>query len=110
MLIHGAEYYPFGRGNLGRTPTLKQTDLFVAHRFSFGGRYGVEVNANILNLLDSDTATAVYQLAGNTDVTDAQFFAGFNPNTTLVTPDPLYNQVSQYQAPREVRLGLRFTF
>ncbi|HKR66838.1 MAG TPA: TonB-dependent receptor [Thermoanaerobaculia bacterium] len=110
MLIHGAEYFPFGRGNLGRTPTLKQTDLFVAHRFNFAGRYGVEINANVLNLLDSDTATAVYQLAGTSNVNDTTFFKGFDPNATLITPDPLYNQVSQYQAPREIRLGLRFTF
>ena len=110
MLIHGAEYFPFGRGNLGRTPTLKQTDLFVAHRFTFGGRYGVEINANVLNVFDSDTVTAVYQLAGNSNVSDTQFFSGFDPNATLITPDPLYNQASQYQAAREVRLGLRFTF
>jgi hypothetical protein len=110
MLIHGAEYFPFGRGNLGRTPTVSQTDLFIGHRFTFGGRYGFEVNANILNLLDSDTATSVYQLAGSSNVDDTTFFTGFDPNATLITPNPLFNQESQFQAPREIRLGLRFTF
>jgi len=114
MLVHGAEFFPFGRGDLGRTDTLWQTDAFIAHRFTFGGRYGVEVNANILNLLDSDTATAVYQLRGSvaSSVSDAQFFNGFDPLAagTFVTPDPLFAQESQFQAPREIRLGLRFTF
>jgi hypothetical protein len=45
-------------------------------------------------------------------VTDAQFFAGFDAHAqqAALAKDPLFNQVSQYQAPREVRLGLRFTF
>lgn len=68
MLHHGVEFYPFGRGDLGRTPTLTQTDLLLQHRFSFGGRYGLELFANVLNLLDEDTALSYYQISNTTSV------------------------------------------
>lgn len=137
MFTHGAEFFPFGRGDLGRTPTLSQTDLHVAHRFTFGGRFGFEVNANILNLFDSDTETARYQISntsslnqnGTTDangvpcgsagagpcwvgVSDAQFFQGVDARFAQASlrKDFRFNRTSQFQAPREVRLGLRFTF
>ena len=114
MLHHGVEFFPFGRGDLGRTPTLTQTDLFVAHRFAFGGRYGFEVSANVLNLFDEDTATAVYQLSnsGSVPQTDAAFFKGFDARAlqNTLAKDALFNQESQFQGAREVRLGLRFTF
>lgn len=68
MLHHGVEFYPFGRGDLGRTPTLTQTDLLLQHRFSFGGRYGLELFANVLNLLDEDTELSRYQISNTASV------------------------------------------
>jgi hypothetical protein len=142
MLQHGVEFFPYGRGDLGRTPTLKQTDLLLQHRFSFGGRYGLEVFGNILNLFDSDTVLSRFQVAntaslrlinpatgafytsaqcaalsatrGTTscNLTSAEFFQGFNAQQQqgLLAADPRFNQASSYQAPREVRVGVRLTF
>ncbi|MFZ2492201.1 MAG: TonB-dependent receptor [Thermoanaerobaculia bacterium] len=120
MFYHGAEFFPFGRGDLGRTPTISQTDLQVSHRFAFASRYGLELIANIMNIFDQDTATNRYQLAmkSSTNVkesTDALFFGGFNADPVvdgkhIYFDNPLYNQDSAFQAPREVRLGLRLTF
>jgi Carboxypeptidase regulatory-like domain/TonB-dependent Receptor Plug Domain len=125
MLFHGSFFFPYGRGDLGRTPTLTQTDLYLAHRFNFGGRFGFEVSANVLNIWDEDTVTSYYQQSNTGDVstrvTDAAFFQGFDARnlqngfvtgttTRLLAPDPQFNQASQFQAPREVRLGLRFIF
>lgn len=124
MLHHNVEFYAFGRGDLGRTPTLTQTDLLLQHRFSFGGRYGLEVFANVLNLLDEDTELSYYQISNSGSVinpatgaqlTTAEFFAGFDAraqqNVHLASSkDPRFMQPSSYQAERNVRLGLRFTF
>jgi hypothetical protein len=113
MYVNAAEFYPFGRGDLGRTPWLKQTDLYLAHRFPLS-RYGFEVALNVLNLFDAKTAVAVYQAASQDSVAEsgADFFKGFNARAELagLPPDVLYRQSSRFQAPREVRLQARFTF
>ncbi len=113
MFVNAAEFIPFGRGDLGRTAWLKQTDVYVAHRFPLS-RYGLEVSVNILNLFDSKTAVAVYQAASQDSVKEsgADFFAGFDARGELskLTPDVLYRQPSAFQAPREVRLQAKFTF
>jgi hypothetical protein len=117
MLYHGVEFFPFGRGDLGRTPTLSRTDLLLAHRFNFSGRFGLQLEANVLNLFDEDTETFIYQLSNTGDVsgivtTDEAFFRGFDARSIQgrVTRDPLFGQAAQFQAPREVRLGLRLLF
>ena len=117
MYVHAAEFYPNGRGDLGRTPWLKQTDLFVAHRFPFA-KYGFEVNVNVLNLFDSKTTTAIYPIASQDSVAEggAAFFAGFNAlkelksNGGSLNDDVLYKQASAFQFARELRLQFKFTF
>lgn len=113
MYVHAAEFYPFGRGDLGRTPMLKETSLYAGHRFPIG-RYGFEVSANVLNLLDSKTPIAVYQAASQDSVAESgdSFFKGFDARAELkkLTPDVLYRQTSVFQAPREIRLQAKFTF
>lgn len=48
-----------GRGDMGRTPMLSQTDFSVTHRYRFGSdnRYAVEANVNFVNLWDQKTVT-----------------------------------------------------
>jgi hypothetical protein len=48
-------FFPFGRGDMGRTPWLTQTDLTLQHEIKVGGRLGVQFMLNVLNLLDEDT-------------------------------------------------------
>jgi hypothetical protein len=130
MLSHNVEFYPFGRGDLGRTPTLTQTDLLVQHRFSFGGRYGLELFANVLNLLDEDTELSYYQISNTQSVgiptapnaagvrtlsrqfTTAEFFAGFDARDqqSFLRKEARFGEPSSYQAAREVRVGFRLTF
>lgn len=111
---HGVGFFAFGRGDLGRTPTLKQTDLAIQHDFRVMGRYGLQVGVNVLNLFDSDTATNVSNLFSSTsvNVTDDGFFKGFNPNDSAVvaSKNPLFGQNSAFQAAREIRLSAKFTF
>jgi len=117
MLFHGVEFFPFGRGDLGRTDMLTSTDLLLAHRFNFGGRFGLQIEANVLNLFDEDTATFIYQLSNTGDVsgvvtTDEAFFRGYDAGGLqgTLSKDVLFQQEGSYQEPREVRLGLRLIF
>jgi hypothetical protein len=75
--------------------------------------------ANILNLLDSDTATSVFPTETaaaqgvQVPITEEQFFRGFNGEALVAAAgprDPRFLQASQFQPPREIRLGVRVIF
>jgi hypothetical protein len=108
-------FFPYGRGNLGRTPVLKQTDVAVYQNFKMN-KLDIQVGVTVLNLLDSSTVTRLYnsRTTGSVPVTTAQFFRGFNYEALLAaTPaigDVKFNQPDQYQAPREVRLSAKISF
>ncbi|HXG57773.1 MAG TPA: TonB-dependent receptor [Thermoanaerobaculia bacterium] len=117
VLYEGVPFYPYGRGDLGRTPTLKQTDLQFLHDFRFGGRYGVQLGLTVLNVFDEDTAINRVGSLSSTNVTGVshqQFFQGFDPIAKIpnfaAVKNPLYNQDSEFQAPRQVRVMAKFTF
>ena len=122
----GVNFFPNGRGDWGRTPSLTQTDLFVSHPFKIGG-FGLEVSLNVLNLFDEDTATRINNNKFDEDLCDHAagcdfdefsaywYFQGVVPYDldTIMSDaplDPTYGKAIAWQAPRAVRLGLKFTF
>ena len=115
---YGVPFFAYGRGDMGRTPTLKRTDLAVMHEFRLAGRYGFEVGLNVLNVFDHDTAVdfdndfSTTNVAVGTGIDDATFFNGFDPTTGMAQAqrNPLYGQARQFQDPREVRVFAKFRF
>jgi hypothetical protein len=112
----GVPFFPFGRGNLGRTDILNSTDLQLVQRVRLA-RTTLQFEAVILNLFDNDLVTRVYnnRTTGNLPLTSTQFFAGGWDYNTLLAQNPgildvKYNQPDQFLAPREIRLGVKFTF
>jgi hypothetical protein len=110
-----------GRGDLGRTPTVTQTDLLVSHTINLSERVKAKFSANIINLLNQASVignTTAIQRAGNLPITVEQFFKGFDVNQYLtpanstVAPqrNPIYGLPSAYQGIREIRLGFRLLF
>ncbi len=112
----GLPFFPDGRGSLGRTPTLTATDLYVQHRFDLSGRYGLELSLNVLNLFDEDTPRLVWNNQNTEDLplSEEEFFAGFDADQVIadneVALDPRYGLTEVFQAPREVRVGVKVTF
>lgn len=117
----GNPFFPFGRGDLGRTDTLSQTDLYLAHPFKLGGNYEVELSLNVLNLFDQDAVLKIWNeaLTQSLPLTDEEFFAGFDPNQAVAdlaaqlgrSPfDTRFGLPSIFQPPREVRAAVRFRF
>ena len=112
----GLPFFPEGRGSLGRTPTLTQTDLYLQHDFALSGRLGLQLSLNVLNLFDEDTPRVVWNNQDTEDLplTEEEFFAGFDVNQVIadneVALDPRYGLAEVYQAPRELRLGVKLTF
>jgi len=127
---YGVPFFAYGRGDMGRTPTLRRTDLAIQHEFRLAGRYGLEIGVNVLNLLDEDTAVNInntfstrnvaVNLDGTPILDDATFFNGFDPQRFMVGKDSnnvdrdfrnkLYGQENQFQDPREIRLFAKFRF
>jgi hypothetical protein len=113
-----------GRGNMGRTPTFSQTDLFVWHQFRFPGDMQFQVGASIDNLFDQDTTTRLFttRYRDALPVGDVQFFAGVDTaalvqqlNSDAITTnnirlDARFAQPDQFQGPRTFRLQARVSF
>jgi hypothetical protein len=127
--VQNIPFFAFGRGDMGRSPWLKQTDLSVAHDIRFG-TYTLQLGVNVLNLLDSKTALNIYDVysGDNLRFRDASgkllrigsheesvaFFKGFDPVALCAAQkcslDAQYKKVNAFQAPREVRVSARLSF
>ena len=90
-----------GRGSDGRTPTLSTFDLNLIQSIKIGGEKKLQLMANILNLLDSDTATSVFPTetaasrGASVSITEEQFFRGFDGRAAVAAtgaPDPRFLQ------------------
>jgi len=114
----GYPFFPNGRGNMGRTPVYSNTDLSLAQAIRFGSQ-AFEVQLTVLNLFDQDTVTRLdnTRFFGSSTVpvnTNAFFnsnwdydaYLAANPNAV----DPKFGLANQWQAPREVRLTVKFQF
>jgi outer membrane receptor for ferrienterochelin and colicin len=126
--FQGVPVYYKGRGDLGRTPMLNQTDLLISHDFRIKGATKIGVLVNITNLFDQDIATRLVSSAfrdaliipwtpsnnvaaaffqpGGIDVNAIQ--AARLPNSGR--PNPQYKQADQFQGSRTIRIGAKFTF
>jgi hypothetical protein len=61
--VQSAFRYPLlveGRGSLGRTDALTQTDLLVSHDINFGGSKRLRLEFNALNLFDQQQVRHVF--------------------------------------------------
>ena len=113
----GTNFFPYGRGDLGRTPVLTQTDLLLQQQVRLPRNIQALIAVNVINLFDQKTptlyATSPYRDAFN--VTDTQFFAGFDPAayaaaTPSVRADPRFGLASQYQSQRAATVQFKVRF
>lgn len=126
----GVPYFPNGRGNLGRTPSLSQTDLLITQPFTIRN-YTLEASLNVLNIFDQDTVTRIgnnhwvedvcediieVTVTGGCDHTYDQFFNAvpFDTNALMSSGGaqvhPSFGRPLAFQGGRSVRVGLRFIF
>jgi outer membrane receptor protein involved in Fe transport len=123
-----------GRGDLGRSPTLSQTDLNFTHRFRLPRNMRADVQFNIDNLFDQDTSTSLATTPwrdalvlpricapGEPSIPasscDMAFFNGFDTTAAMAarTPTPgrpnaTYNKPSGFQGARQARVMVKFIF
>jgi hypothetical protein len=84
VLYLSAPTFPFGRGDLGRTPAYSQTDLAVSHEFRLARGMRLRLEANVRNLFDQaaviSRVTQINQSGAipQSRLSPAQFFAGYH--------------------------------
>ncbi|HKX32210.1 MAG TPA: carboxypeptidase regulatory-like domain-containing protein [Blastocatellia bacterium] len=117
-----------GRGDLGRTPTMTQTNLLIYHSVNVSERVKMRFDLNVTNLFNQAAMTNInpnLYRNGSANPTLEQFFGGFNARN-FIKPDginpetglpygspninPIYGRPTTYQGGRELRLGFRFEF
>ncbi len=110
-----------GRGDLGRTPALTQTDFLIAHTINLSERVKLKFDANVTNLFNQASVTntdQAFNRSGSLSLTDAEFYKGGWDVNKLVNPvsgtapakNINYQFATGYQGIRDVRLGMRLQF
>ena len=111
--VNGGFFYPFGRGDLGTTDWLYQTDLSLWQRFDFS-KLTFSIGVTVLNLFDSDTGTRywTHRTLDELPLTPDEFAAGFDYNAIAATmdQDPAFNKADNFQDQREIRLNFKIEF
>jgi hypothetical protein len=107
-----------GRMSDGRTPTLSQTDLQIAHQLKLGGARALQLTFNVLNLFNQDTAISrfsTYQKINGPNPNEQLFYLGQQTLASLITSqnieqDPRFLRDNGFQAPIEARFAVKFLF
>ncbi|HEX8458990.1 MAG TPA: VIT domain-containing protein [Pyrinomonadaceae bacterium] len=121
-----------GRGDLGRTARLTETDLALRHKYRFGNgeRFTVVFDLDVLNAFNENNVLGLSELvnarvdyevllAGTNSLERARNFFRRGALGTLVEADlrrsgnrldASYGRPNSFQPPRTVRFGVRFLF
>ena len=119
--------YVEGRGDMGRTDMLNQTDLLVSHDFRVGGSNSIRAELNLLNVFNQKTSRHQYNFINrggrvtrgssavplaNVDLAD-----GYDYNALLLrTPDganaynPRYGQDDLFNTGTQGYFTVKFLF
>jgi hypothetical protein len=96
---NSADLFVNGRGDMGRTPALTQTDLMVSHTTRLRGGQSVRLELTVLNLFNQKTARHIFNYLNKgaivpdrsssfIDLSDTDLSQGYDYNALiLATPD-----------------------
>jgi hypothetical protein len=111
-IVDSPGYFPYNRGNLGSTPFIFLTNVYLEYELRLGGRMGLKFSLNVDNLFDAKTAQQIYSTKYRYNISpgDAALLAmNWEPAAGEVL-DPRFGMGYNFLAPISGRLGVRFTF
>jgi hypothetical protein len=122
--INGTEVFAEGRGDMGRTPVLSQTDLLLAHELRLGGAAKrLRFELNVLNVFNQKMARHRYNYlnrqrpASEIDLHTTNLAAGYDYNAMIrQTPDganaldPRYNLDDLFNEGTSGHFLIRYSF
>ena len=101
MSWYGTWGYYDTRGSNGRTPTTWSLDLGAQYTIALGKRWGhLGIRLDVFNVFNQQKPTAVYQVWAQQAM----------PGGPMALDNSLWSKPYAHQAPRLMRLGLRWTF
>lgn len=110
--VDGPGYYPYNRGDLGRTPFLFYTDAYAEYNFKLGSKYNLQLSVNLSNVFNVETATFISGNVYRTNITpgdDVLVKGNWTPNPAA-KKDGYYLKASSFFAPMQARFGVKFSF
>lgn len=113
-----------GRGDMGRTDPLFQTDLVIAHEKKIGERMRVRFEATVINLFNQKTQRHRFtdlnreqRASSRRNLKSVDLTQGYNYNALILASpdgskafDPRYGQTDLWNTGLQGRLGVKFTF
>jgi hypothetical protein len=122
--INGIPIFVNGRGDLGRTARLTQTDMMVAQEFKFGETRRLRLEANVLNLFNQKTSRHRFmdlnrqqRTSAQMDLSKVDLSKGYDYNAMILASpdgskayDPRFNQTDLFNPGFSGRLGVKFVF
>jgi hypothetical protein len=128
-LVSSLPSFPYGRGDLGRTPFYSNFDINFQQNFTpFKAHENMKMRFEftVFNLFNQSTVTNIYKTMVNANYGQINFydangdtdykaiFKGFNAKGLMAEQelpmDPNYAKANGFQAPRTMRLQLSFVF
>ena len=125
-IITSTPAFPYGRGDLGRTPFFFNTDINLQHEFlpvRSNEQMKVRLELGVFNLFNSATVTDKYKtIAHQNDVGSnglqfndySDIFKGFDTRSLMNAQggrvDPEYGLANHFQSPRQLRFQMSFFF
>ena len=109
-------WYPYGRGDWGRTPGLWQLNTYLEYNLKLSDRFTMQLSLNIDNITNNDTAQRIHQLynEGVIYVDEQLIFDGFDAIAKILERgaklDPRFRMERNFQAPIAARLGAKLLF
>jgi len=106
-------WLPYNRNDMGRTPFLWFTNLYLAYDIKLGGNVKFQINCNVDNLFDVSASQRIYSLIfldGGYPTEDVIVTYNWDPYDYDPTPDPRYGKKMSFYGPISVRLGFNFSF
>lgn len=113
--VYGFERFIVPRGTAGELDSLTQIDLHLEYPISFGNDLELKVIADVFNVLDEDTVTAVDERwttrrARTSTPGDPLDCGGPAAPASCTGAVRTWGTPTQYQAPQTIRLGLKLSF
>ena len=122
-----AEVFVNGRGDMGRTPALKQVDAMLAHQIAVGGRGRLRVQLTVLNVFNQKTPRHIFnwlnrgagiaRMSSAIDLSRTDLARGYDYAALIrATPDganafdPRYGMADLFNEGRQAQFMVRLTF
>ena len=112
-----AEFYPYNRGDMGRTPFLAYANAYLEYDLKLGDSKKIVFGVNASNIFNTKTATRIYSTYSHTSLYYGDDYllehmknGTFDINNFNHTVEPRYGKEYAFFGPWSARVNVKFVF